>query len=456
MPEINQLRSEMDYVTFEIIKLFKTRIDIAKKIGNLKNTLGIKITDEEREDNLRSKVILLCKNIDLDHSVATKLLNFLLCESIKTQISNKQPESIFLKAKNLELHGKKIIHMEVGEPHFPPPFNVKNALCEIYDKGITKYDQAEGMLELRLAIAKKIFEQYDNNITKENIIICPGARFAVYLVIATILKPGDEIIIIDPSWSAYKDCALNFGIKTRIIRTDMKNNWEPDILQINDAVNTNTKMIVLNYPNNPTGKILHEQLQDEIINLSIKNDLYILSDETYSYYTYTAWKSVLSYNYKKSIVIKSFSKSHAMTGFRIGYSIADHKVISMMVKLQSLCLTNVSSPIQYAALKALDADITSNINTIKSQLNIVIKKAESIGLKFIKPSGAMYIFIQVDKNSNFDSMRLSDVLLNNGLAVLPGEKFGNYKNFIRVSVCQNKQQLIEGMDILNDVLKEKL
>ncbi len=213
-------------------------------------------------------------------------------------------------------------------------------------------------------------------------------------------------------------------------------------------------MIVLNYPNNPTGKILPENIQDQIINLAMKKNLYVLSDEIYSEYSYGQWKSVLSYNYEKSIITQSFSKSHAMTGFRIGYAVAHKDIIDKMAKLQAICLTNVSEPIQYVALKALEADTSSNSINIKSKLDVLIEKAKEMNLDFVVPDGAMYLFTKVRKN-DFDGTEFSKNLLNYGLAVAPGEGFGDYRNFLRISACQDKKELIEGMKILDKVLAEK-
>ena len=182
------------------------------------------------------------------------------------------------------------------------------------------------------------------------------------MAISTLLNSGDEIIVIEPAWPAYKDCALNAGIKVRTIKTTLETKWETSIDQINNAINENTKMIVLNYPNNPTGKELPENIQGNIIEIAKKHDLYVLSDEIYSEYAPTNFKSVLEYNYQKSIITKSFSKSHAMTGFRIGYVIAEPSIIEKMSKLQALSLTNVSEPIQYVALQALEADTSKTVS----------------------------------------------------------------------------------------------
>ena len=460
MSDIEEHRKKIEEITLEMIKLLKTRTDIAKQIGDAKASLGMTVTDEEREDALRTQVTKLCKEIDLDQSTALKFLNLLLNESVKVQSDGKQTHlSIFLKAKALEEEGKKIIHLEVGEPDFKPPEEVKTALAEVYDKGYGKYGPAKGITELRRALAAVSVTAPNTTGkaslslgTEENIMICPGARFAVYLAITTLLNPGDEIIVIEPAWPAYKDCALNAGIKVRTIKTTLETKWEPSIDQINNAINENTKMIILNYPNNPTGKTLPEKDWGGIIQTAMKHDLYVLSDEIYSVYSYNNWNSMLQYNYEKTIITKSFSKSHAMTGFRIGWVIAAQDIIEKMSKLQALSLTNVSEPIQYVALQALKANTSENKKIIKSRLEVLVKSAKDIGLEFIEPDGAMYLFAKT-KHKNFDATKFSEKLLEHGVAIAPGEGFGDYKEFFRITAI-DETRLKEGMTILDTVLKE--
>ena len=444
----------MEEVTLEMIKLLKIRTDISREIGTVKKNIGKGIIDELREDDLRGKIISLCNNIKLDETIGTKFLNFLLNESIKIQSNDKQTHlSIFLKAKELERQGKKIIHMEVGEPDFLPPLIVKDALEKVFDKGFLKYGQTQGIPIFREALVNYVSKKFNAQITQDNIIVSPGARFSIFTAITTLLNSGDEMIVIEPAWPAYKDCALNSGIKVRTINTTLEEKWEPSIEQIENIINSNTKMIVLNYPNNPTGKILPEKLQDDIIELAKKNNLYVLSDEIYSQYAKNNWKSILSYNYEKSIVTQSFSKSHAMTGFRIGYAIADTKIIEKMTKLEALCLTNVSEPIQYVAMKALEADISNNSNTIQNRLNLLVEKAKNMKLDFVVPDGAMYIFARINQEG-FDGVKFANNTLEKGLAVAPGEGFGDYRGFIRISACQEEKALIEGMSILSKIMSE--
>ncbi|NDB62768.1 MAG: pyridoxal phosphate-dependent aminotransferase [Nitrosopumilaceae archaeon] len=373
---------------------------------------------------------------------------------MKVQTDGKQTHlTIFLKAKALEQQGKKIIHMEVGEPDFMPSPVVKSALSEAYDKGLVRYGPALGMPKLREALAQYCTKKFGSDVKPENILVSPGGRFSVFLAVSTLLNPGDEIIVIEPAWPAYRDCAIHAGVKVRTISTSLENNWDPSISEIEQTINSNTKMLVLNYPNNPTGKVLPQKLQDQIIDLAKKHDLYVLSDEIYSEYTFSEWKSVLASNYSKAIITQSFSKSHAMTGLRIGYTIADKSIIDKMVKLQALCITNVAEPIQYAALKALETDTVPNTKSIKSKINVLVESAKKMGLEFNAPDGAMYLFARINK-PGFDGLEFTNKLLDHGVAVAPGDGFGNYRGFIRISACQDENKLKEGMMILDEVLRD--
>lgn len=453
MSDIDKLRDKIDRITFDILRLLKERNDIVKEIGSLKNNLGLSVTNEQRENQLRTKIISLCNEIGLDEKTGLNMLNFLLNESIKLQSSSKQTHiSVFLKAKQLERQGKKIIHMEVGEPDFFPPIVVKTALSEVYERGYIKYGDSKGLSEFRENLSAYVNQAFGAKTNSQNILASPGARFSVFLAISTLLNPGNEMIIIEPAWPAYRDNALNCGVKVRTINTTLENKWEPKVEEIESVINPNTKMIVLNYPNNPTGKILPEKLMNQIIEVSIKNDLYLLSDEIYSTYAFNKWKSVLSYEYDKSIITQSFSKSHAMTGFRIGYTITSPEIVEKMSKLQALALTNVSEPTQYVAMRALEADTTNNTKTMKKRLEIVVKRAKETGLDFVEPDGAMYLFARVHK-PHFDSVEFTNKLLDYGVAVAPGEGFGNYHEFLRISACQPEDTLYQGMKIIGYVME---
>ena len=447
MTELKELRKKIEDITIEMLSLLKTRTEIAQEIGKIKNKEGMNVSNESREDELRELVKRQCKEIDFDSNTALKFLNFLLNESVKVQSSESKTHlAIFLKAKELEQKGKKIIHLEVGEPDFQPPINVKKSLSEVYDKGFGKYGPAKGLPEFRTKLAEFANENFDAKINSENVMVTPGARFGVFLSITTLLDPGDEMIVIEPAWPAYRQCAINAGIKVRTVKTTLENKWEPSIDEISSCINDNTKMIVLNYPNNPTGKILPKTLQDKIVEIARKHDLYILSDEIYSNYSNKEWTSILSYNYEKSIITQSFSKSHSMTGYRIGYLISNQKIVERLAKLEALCLTNVSEPIQYTAMNSLEEDVTDNVKLMNERLTKLEEICKEMELEFVKPDGAMYIFARTKNPIN--TSELSEKLLDHGVAIAPGIGFGDYNEFFRISACLDIKTLIQGMDIL--------
>ena len=455
MTEIDRLREEMDTVTLDMVRLLDLRIQLSQKMRDAKRRNGVAVNDEARESDLREKVTRICGELGLGKSVAMRFLNHMMNMSIRIQSEGKQTHmATFHRAKELEAQGKRIIHMEVGEPDFAPAGIIRESLGDAFDEGFIKYGAAAGMPAFREALAGHVRKKFNATAEPENIIVSPGARFSIFAAITTLLRPEDEMVIIEPAWPAYRECALNAGIKIREINTTMESGWEPQAEQVKEKINENTRMIVLNYPNNPTGKILSQEVQDDIMRIASENDLYVLSDEIYSEYAISGWKSVLEYGYEKSIVTQSFSKSHAMTGFRVGYAVAHRDTISKMVPLWSLCLTNVAEPIQYAAMKALGEDTSGNSETIRGRLDVLEQEARRIGLDFVRPDGAMYLFARIGLDG-LDGMRLADKALERGVAVAPGESFGIYRNFVRISACRDEKTLIEGMRILGDIMAEE-
>ena len=336
---------------------------LSEEIGEIKKRLNIDVQDERVEQDVRKAVLKLSDKIGIDPDFSRRLLNILLMESIRLQQKKQRedeegeiPEKrethldIFRKAKQLEDSGKEIIHMEVGEPDFAPPKNVKKALVRAFDLGQYHYTETRGISKLCEAIAKKV----GNSITKEQVIITPGARFAVFATITSLLKAGDEMVTIEPAWPAYRECADFVGARAKVIDTTINSKWTPDIKDLEATINDNTKMLVLNYPNNPTGKVLNDKTLSMVLSLARDRGIYLLSDEVYSDYAFNGFKSVLEYQYEKAITISSFSKAYAMTGFRIGYAIANREILAKIAKVQATAMTSVAEPIQYSALARIE------------------------------------------------------------------------------------------------------
>lgn len=449
--KLEKLRDDMRIVTADIIKLVQKRMSIASEIGNIKDNLMMKIEDISVEQDIARYVRELGTQFGLNNEFIGKLLNLLLLESIniqKAKTSKKEAKldhmAMFLKAKQLESEGKKIIHLEVGEPDYLPPVNVKNELLKTFEKKRIHYTQTNGVPTLRKLIAQ------ERSVKEENVIITPGARFAVFSAMVSNLSIGDELIISEPAWPAYRDCANFIGVKVKVIRTNVEQKWDLDLNQLEQLITLNTKMIVLNSPNNPTGKIIREREIDDILKLARKNNIFVLSDEVYSMYSYIPYKSILDFGYDKSIMVSSFSKSHAMTGFRVGYAISSKDVIDRISKIQAIAITSVAEPMQYAAIAAMNSNVTKNMTLIKKRLDFIKSELENLPCQFVNPDGGMYYFVRF--NNSVDVNKIIFKLLNEGVAVAPGIGFGEtYFDFIRISACQPTKLLNDGLKILKKV-----
>jgi len=457
--ELDTLRDNVRSVTTEIMRAAQERIELARRIGEIKSKFGIDIRDEKVEEEVRSRVLLLAEEIGMSSEFALQLLNLLLAESEQVQrektvqkIVEKQTHlAIFSKAKQLEAMGKKIIHMEVGEPDYSPPARVGTALAESFRMKLYHYTDTAGIAKLRDAIAVKEGE----GISRDRVIVSPGGRFAVFSAITSLLRAGQELIVIEPAWPAYKECADFVGARTKILRTTLEDKWAPDTKRLEGLINSTTKMIVLNYPNNPTGKVLDKQTIEKIVLIAKDHGLYLLSDEVYADYVFSQFNSVRNHDYAKTIIVGSFSKRYAMTGFRVGYAIATKEVISKMTRVQAVAITSVPEPMQYAALAALDVDPSENIELMKRRVGLVYNKLKKMSLRCVEPDGAMYAYPELPRGA--EDMALVDKLLEKGVAIAPGSGFGEtYKRFIRISACQPEKILEKGLEVIASAMREQL
>jgi aspartate aminotransferase len=493
--KLDDLRYSMKTVTQQIVYLINQRMEIAKKIGEIKTELQLDVIDDRVEQDIKNYILFESKNKGLDPEFSGRILNLLINESVTIQNNEKNKNKssggssitsrinptlldtglkkneynnsndikirthmdVFNKAKQMDYLGKKIIHMEVGEPDFSPPPQVKEELMLIYDKHRYHYTATAGIDELRKKLSiylNQLSDNKSNQVNPQNILTTVGGRFAIFCTFSAILKPGDEIIIIEPAWPAYKDCANYMGVKSKIIRTSLEGKWEPDISMIENSININTKIICLNYPNNPTGKILDEEKLKSIIQLAEKNNLYILSDEVYCNFAFKKFSSILKFPFENSIMIGSFSKTFSMTGFRVGFAYSINKnLIDKVIKIQSLSLTSVSEPMQYCALAALSYDPSEYSQIMQKRIDFVCSKLKNMPFEFNYPDGAMYVYAKISEELQICDLTLIEKLLQNGVAVAPGSGFGDrYENYIRISTCIDENKLSKGLDIINQVV----
>ena len=451
--DLESLRHQVREITAQIMLNVHNRMELAMQIGKIKNRLNIEVKDEKVEHDIRSMVLTLADEIGMDRDFALQLLNILLAESEQVQAQRRQQNDqkqthlgVFMKAKQLEASGKKIIHMEVGEPDYSPPASVGTALSRSFKLRQYHYTETRGMPRLRDAIAHK------EGVPEDQIIVTPGARFAVFSAITSLLKAGQELIVIEPAWPAYKECGDFIGVRTKVLRTTIESKWTPDLKQLEEMVNPSTKMIALNYPNNPTGKVLDNKTMERIVTIAKDNELYLLSDEVYADYVFKKFTSIHSYNYERNILVSSFSKRYAMTGFRVGYAVANKDVIAKMVKVQAVGITSVAEPMQQAALAALEQDSSENFKMMKKRLDFVCDKLKKMSLRFVEPDGAMYVYPELPEG---DDISLVEKLLGRGVAIAPGSGFGDYYHqFVRLSACLPEKMLGKGLEMMALVLKE--
>ncbi len=458
LAELGKLRAEIRDVTLDIIAKVHKRMELSEQIGSIKDILEIEIEDERVEQEVRDSVTELSNTLGIDPAFSGRLLNILLMESIRLQQmrqkkqeqtrSNPTHLSVFMKAKEMESSGKKVIHLEVGEPDYQPPRNVKKALVEAYDKKQYHYTDARGLPKLRQAIAKKV----GHRVVHDEVIVTSGGRFAIFSALLSLIKPGEEVISIEPSWPAYREFVDFAGGKMKILGTTLEEKWTPAIRQLEELIGGHTKVIILNYPNNPTGKVLKKKDLARIVSLANDNGLYLISDEVYSDYAFRSFTSLMHYEYERSVVVSSFSKSCAMTGFRVGYAVANKEVINEMAKIQATALTSVAEPMQHAALSAIDYDPAGNVRITKERIELISEKLSNMPLDFMNPEGAMYVFPRLNGSIRND-VTLVERLLELGVAVAPGSGFGqNYGQFVRISACKPKKQLERGLELMRSVL----
>jgi aspartate aminotransferase len=307
--------------------------------------------------------------------------------------------------------------------------------------GKTKYSSSYGELNLRQKIAEV------HGVKTENVVITPGSKWAIFSTMFLMLKNGGNVIIPTPYWTAYDLIAKSFGAQTKLLRTEMEDGWKIDLDKLESLIDKNTKMIILNNPNNPTSKVIDTKTLDGVVELANEKGVIILSDEVYGAISFVKTKSILDYDAEcKHILSNGFSKTFTMTGWRIGYLIANKMLIDQITKLNQITINNVPVFIQDAALKGLELhkQIASKIKAkYKQRAELASTKLSAGGFKFTKPDAPFYVFPKLE---GLDSEKYTLSLLDKGVAVAPGTAFGEYREHFRISLTAPDDQIEVGLD----------
>jgi aspartate aminotransferase len=351
------------------------------------------------------------------------------------------------KAIRLESEGKKIIRLNLGDPDLATPNEIIEAAYASMKAGKTKYSSSYGEGTLRQKLAEF------HGVKAENVVVTPGSKWGVFATMYLMMKGGGNVIIPTPYWTAYDLIAKSLGAETKLLKTEMEDGWKIDLETLEGLIDKNTRMIILNNPNNPTSKVIDAKTLDGIVEIANRKGVTILSDEVYGTISFVKTKSILEYEGEQThILTTGFSKTFSMTGWRIGYIIANKQLVDKITKLNQITINNVPVFIQDAALKALELQ-KQLANKIKEEYEQRAKLASTTlakaGFSFTNPEAPFYVF---PKWSGLDSEKFTLELLDKGVAVAPGTSFGDYREHFRISLTAPREEIKTALDTISEAV----
>ena len=374
------------------------------------------------------------------------------------------------KAKAMKAQGYDVVDFGVGEPDFDTPDNVKEAAMRAIRSGFTKYTPASGTDELKEAVVEKLRKDNGLEYERSQIIISCGAKHSLYNIAEALFDPRDEVIIPSPYWVSYPDQVLLNDAKPVIVKTTEQEGFKLSAKKLEKAITKKTKAIILNSPSNPTGLAYDAKTLEEIAAIAVKRGIYVISDEIYEKLIYDGFRHVsiasLGPEIKNlTIVVNGVSKSHAMTGWRIGYAAGPKDVITAMANIQSQSTSNPASISQKAAVEALrgpqDFIVTMNVEFDKRRRYMVDRLNKINGVSCLMPVGAFYAFPKISsffgkRTPNGTTIRnsadLAVYLLEDAkVALVSGDAFGA-KDHIRLSYATSMENIVKGMDRIEETL----
>ena len=356
-----------------------------------------------------------------------------------------------------------VISLGVGEPDFKTPWHIRQYGIDFLEQGKTRYTANAGLLELRKEIsnyyARKYLIKYE---PKDEILVTVGGSEGIDMAIRAVVCPGDEVLVVEPSFVCYKPIVEVSGGKAVPLVTKEENDFKLTANELRNAITDKTKLLILPYPNNPTGAIMTESELKEIAKVVIEKDILVLSDEIYSELTFTeeGHFSIASLNgmQERTIVINGFSKTYSMTGWRLGYALGPAPIIKQMTKLHQFAIMSAPTNSQHAAIDALkngDDDIRKMKMDYDMRRRFTVDGFRRIGLDCFEPKGAFYVFPCI-KSTGLTSEEFAERLIKSKrVAVVPGDAFGECGDgYIRVSYCYSIDNIREAIRLIGEFVKE--
>jgi len=370
---------------------------------------------------------------------------------------------VLAKAKALEKQGKSIVHLEIGEPDFDTPKNIKDAAAKALTAGYTHYTPSAGMLELRQAVAEYISKTRKLDVKPEEVVITPGGKPVIFFGILALVNQGDEVLYPNPGFPVYESVIKFVGAKPIPIPLKEENEFSLDPEYVKKKITKKTKMIILNSPENPTGGVIpREQLKVIADCLEDRDDVFVLSDEIYNRIIYEDKPESISQfpgMKEKTIILDGFSKSYAMTGWRLGYGVMRKDLAAKMAQLMTNSNSCTNTFVQFAGIEALKGPQTEPekmVAEFKKRREVIVDGLNRIkGITCKKPHGAFYVFPNITE-TGMDSRKLADHLLYNaGVAVLSGTSFGQYgEGYLRLSFANSVENIKKALINIEKSLKK--
>ena len=370
------------------------------------------------------------------------------------------------KAAELRAAGKPVINLSVGEPDFPTPENIRNAGKRAIDEGHTRYTPEGGTMELKKAVVKKLSRDNDLHYDTSQILISCGGKHSLYNACQALFQSGDEVIIFSPYWVSFPDFVSVTGAKPIFVNTDPARQFEPVMDDLKAKITSRTKGIIINSPSNPTGGVWSDEAVIKILEIAETAGVWVFSDECYEQLTYDRTyisTAMLGENTEKVLTFQSCSKTYAMTGWRIGYTAGDEKVIKAMGKLQGQSTSCPSSIAQVAAIEALIGDqseVTIMRNVFKKRRDYIVTRLNEMnGVHCDTPGGAFYVFPDFssymgdDRNIQSSNDLSMYLLEQKAVVTVAGKAFGSDGN-VRFSYAASDEDLARAMDLVEETLKE--